>query len=314
MRADDDQNTGLPRNVAPSRFARAALLAALLLLVLPAVAFATTVDISGSSLIVDDGGPGTKVKPPKPPKPTPPGKAKEVNHISVSFHAASGSYFVSDTADIGTSDPLCVDLGATVTCPAAGITTIGVTSGKGNDSITVGSTPAPNVTLNGEDDDDLLVAADDVLGETLVGGRGNDLMFGGDGPDVFNGDRGFDTVSYADHVTGTGVVVTIGSAFNDGNAADAPGDSVLGSNERVVGSPGDDLLKGNGSANTLVGRLGDDRIKGKKGADILKGKGGIDVLLAKDGTRDVRINCGPGANALERAKRDKRLDPRPRSC
>jgi hypothetical protein len=28
----------------------------------------------------------------------------------------------------------------------------------------------------------------------------------------------------------------------------------------------------------------------------------------------VKINCGPGPKAREGAKRDKRLDPKPKSC
>jgi hypothetical protein len=46
----------------------------------------------------------------------------------------------------------------------------------------------------------------------------------------------------------------------------------------------------------------------------MKGKEGIDVIRAKDGTRDRRINCGPGPNGREFAKRDKRLDPKPKRC
>ena len=46
----------------------------------------------------------------------------------------------------------------------------------------------------------------------------------------------------------------------------------------------------------------------------MKGKGGIDVIQAKDGFTDRKINCGPGPNGAERAKRDKRLDPRAKSC
>jgi hypothetical protein len=32
------------------------------------------------------------------------------------------------------------------------------------------------------------------------------------------------------------------------------------------------------------------------------------------GPHDLRIKCGRGPNGLEGATRDKRLDPRPRSC
>ena len=306
----DSQTTRL--GLRRTRWLLAVVLAVFTGLAYTSPALATTVDIQGSSLLVDDGGAGTATAAAKPPK-TPPGQAKEVNLISVRFDTVPGNYAVTDTAaDITTTDPACADLGKTVTCPSAGITAISVTSGKGNDSITVGSTPAPTVTLNGEDGDDTLTGASDAAGENLIGDKGNDRMFGGAGPDIFAGGAGFDTVSYADHTAG--VVVTIGSLGNDGNASDAPGDSVDGTNEKVVGSPGDDFVKGNGGANVLAGKSGNDRLKGKKGPDKLKGGLDIDVLLAKDGTEDRKIKCGPGANSLERARWDRGLDPRPRSC
>jgi len=75
-----------------------------------------------------------------------------------------------------------------------------------------------------------------------------------------------------------------------------------------------DLLIGSPNNDVLVGLAGNDRLKGRSGADIFKGKDGIDILLAKDGGRDTRLNCGPGANSRERAKRDRGLDPRSKSC
>ena len=277
----------------------------------PALA-ATDVGIPGTVLTVDSGkGPdSTKAKGKGPKGP------KEANRISIAFDQATASYTVSDVVDVTTKDPACTDSGTTVTCLAAGITAVRASSGRGDDFIGVGALPALSVTLNGDDDNDTLVGADDATGEILNGGKGDDRMFGGAGPDVFNGDRGFDTVSYSDHAAG--VLVTIGSPFNDGNASDSGPtgalDSVTGTVERVKGTAFADVLKGDAGDNALIGAAGNDRLKGKKGRDRLKGKGGIDVLLAKDGTRDLGINCGPGNNRRERAKFDKRLDPKPKSC
>ncbi len=64
----------------------------------------------------------------------------------------------------------------------------------------------------------------------------------------------------------------------------------------------------------LAGGPDDDFLRGGAGHDVMKGKTGIDRINAHDGERDVKISCGPGPNRLEGAKRDKRLDPRPRSC
>lgn len=241
---------------------------------------------------------------------------KEANRISITFGSIPGSYTVADAVDVTTSDPACTDFGAAVTCPGAGVTSVFADSGRGNDSIAIGSLPASSVTLNGGDGNDTLIGSDDPRGELLGAGKGNDRMFGGAGPDRFIGDNGFDTVSYGDHRAG--VRVTIGSFFNDGNASDAGAngarDSVARSVERVKGTSANDVLKGSPGADVLIGRAGNDRLKGKKGRDVLKGKNGIDVLLAKDGTRDKAINCGKGRNKRERAKFDKRIDPRPKSC
>ena len=275
----------------------------------PAVA-ATDVAVQGTLLSVDSGKRADKAKGKGPKGP------KEANRIFIAFSPGTASYTVSDVVDVTTKDPACTDFGTTVSCLAAGITSVRASSGRGNDFIGVGALPATSVILNGGDGNDTLVGADDPTGEILNGGRGKDRMRGGTGPDVFNGGGGFDTVKYGDH--DAGVRVTIGSPFNDGNASDAgvtgARDTVSRSVERVKGTKFDDVLKGNGRNNVLIGRGGNDRLKGKKGRDVLRGNAGIDILLAKDGVRDRKINCGKGNNRRERAKFDKRLDPKPKSC
>jgi len=278
-----------------------------------APAFAVTdVDVQGALLAIDSGkgqGKGKGKGQAKGPK--------EANRISIAYEPVGGNFFVSDVVDVTTGDPLCVDLGNTVACAGLGITAVSASSGRGDDFIVAGDRgPQVAVTLDGGDGNDTLIGSDGPRTEVLIGGRGNDRMLGGAGPDVFIGGHGFDTVSYGDHAAG--VIVTIGSPLNDGNASDAGPtgalDTVGATVERVKGTPFDDVLKGDRGDNALIGAAGNDRLKGKKGRDRLKGKAGIDVLLAKDGTRDRGINCGPGKNRRERAKFDKGLDPRPKSC
>jgi Ca2+-binding RTX toxin-like protein len=122
----------------------------------------------------------------------------------------------------------------------------------------------------------------DSSSETLFGGPGNDAIFGQRGDDRLAGELGDDRVS-----GGNGGDVVRGDAGND----------LLG------GGPGDDLL---------TGGAGNDFLIGKSGMDVLLGKAGRDRLQAQDGGFDRAINCGPGKR--EGAKRDKRFDPRPRSC
>jgi hypothetical protein len=64
----------------------------------------------------------------------------------------------------------------------------------------------------------------------------------------------------------------------------------------------------------VAGGPDDDFLRGGTGPDVMKGKNGKDRINARDGERDLKISCGPGPKALEAAKRDKRLDPRPKSC
>lgn len=124
----------------------------------------------------------------------------------------------------------------------------------------------------------------DASGETIAGGPGNDRVFGQNGGDAIDGGPGDDLLS--------------GSNGND----------------TIIGGPDQDQLLGGADDDVLSGGPGNDRLVGKKGFDALNGKQGIDRLFAKDGGRDKKINCGAGSNKREGAKRDKKFDPRPKSC
>ena len=130
-------------------------------------------------------------------------------------------------------------------------------------------------------------------GDTLIGDRSAETLIGGDGNDLLAGQGGGDTLF--------GLLGDDLLSGGDGN------DTARGffGNDRVLGGPDNDRL---------VGGADNDFVRGKKGQDVMKGNTGIDSIGAKDGNRDVKINCGPGPGAQEWAKRDKRLDPRARSC
>jgi Ca2+-binding RTX toxin-like protein len=220
-------------------------------------------------------------------------------------------------------------------------------AGSGNDLLT-GSPLADN--LRGSSGKDMLdggFGADDISGgsntDTLVYpgrangvnvtvGAGNDndggpedqtgsrrdtvhgdieIVFGTDLSDVLVGDRTSETL-----------VAFGGDDFVAGNSGR---DTVLGftGNDLLVGQSGSDLLRGGPGADRQFGKSGNDRLaggpdddflRGGTGHDVMKGKNGIDRINARDSARDVKINCGPGPKRLEGAKRDRRLDPRPKSC
>jgi Ca2+-binding RTX toxin-like protein len=136
-------------------------------------------------------------------------------------------------------------------------------------------------------------AAGDVLTgiENVIGGGGDDIIFGdsannvltgGGGADRLVGQGGFDTADYSG--SGAGVMIQLNATAENPTAAgtglggDAEGDQ-LQLIERVVGSAFADTLLGSGLDDVLVGGAG---------ADILNGNGGRDT--AEYSTSSVGIN------------------------
>jgi Ca2+-binding RTX toxin-like protein len=154
----------------------------------------------------------------------------------------------------------------------------------------------------------------------FTGGLGSDIIFGGDGPDVFhegpvangtddlNGEGGIDLVDYS--LRTVGVVINHNNLFDDG----APGerDLVDQSVEDMFGSQAADTITANAVANVIRGFAGADTIRGGAGNDTLEGGSGIDTLHGEDGndtldtadnTPDV-MRCGAGADTLNRDLQD----------
>ncbi len=138
-----------------------------------------------------------------------------------------------------------------------------------------------------------------------------EVLFGTEQGDALVGDRSSETL--------------FGLGGDDSVVGNSGGDTLLGfdGNDLLIGESGGDLLRGGPGADRQFGKSGNDRLaggpdndflRGGTGHDVMKGKSGIDRINARDGERDVKISCGPGPKRLEGAKRDKRLDPRPRSC
>ena len=153
---------------------------------------------------------------------------------------------------------------------AGGIDTI--KGGAGNDYLAGGG---KNDRLEGEAGDD-----------TLEGGPGADTLDGG-----ANGIPG-DTISYAD--SAEAVRVNLGRATAEGG--DAEGDEITNV-ENILGSAGDDWLRGDTNDNVLTGWLGNDTlIGGGGGNDILRGGEGDDTLNGGEG--DDTLEGGAGADTI----------------
>lgn len=76
-------------------------------------------------------------------------------------------------------------------------------------------------------------------------------------------------------------------------------------------SPVPSILRAGRGDDRVTGGAGPERISGGRGADSVRGGAGDDTLDMRDGSRDVRIDCGPGQDT---AIIDRDKDPKPKGC
>lgn len=123
-------------------------------------------------------------------------------------------------------------------------------------------------------------------GNTILGGRGDDVIRGREANDVFFPHLGDDRVvggeGNADWVwfffRTKGLVANLSQGRARGEGRD-----VLNEVEAVSGSEEDDTIIGDASDNGLFGWGGGDTIRGRAGDDILDGDGGTDTLAGGPG-------------------------------
>ncbi len=186
-----------------------------------------------------------------------------------------------------------------------------IAGGSNSDTLTYpGRSSGVNVTVGSQNHND--GGPEDQTGNRRDNVHGDvENVFGTELGDVLIGDRSSETL--------------VGLGGDDFVVGGSGRDTLLGfdGNDLMVGESGGDLLRGGPGADREYGKSGGDRLaggpdgdflRGGTGHDVMKGKSGIDRINARDMDRDVKIKCGPGSNRREGAKRDKRLDPRPRSC
>lgn len=201
--------------------------------------------------------------------------------------------------------------------------------GLGNDKLHGGS---GNDNLDGGDDDDLLMgdglvyaafrhARLDLMGsyrhstvavsyenefgdDILVGGAGNDYLFGMAGADVLRGGTGndylvgdfFEVISIPvlrwDDVSETWIAdasthfeEAVSYHANDSLYGDEGDDYLIGlaGSDDLYGGSGNDVLVADGNPDEVQGRYGDDYLNGGEGNDLMFGSGGNDELLGGDG-------------------------------
>lgn len=177
-------------------------------------------------------------------------------------------------------------------------------------------TPGDDVLIGGAGDDKLygdtgfdfpgLFGGNDRLfggvgNDFIKGGSGDDFLNGGAGDDFIDGGTGVDWVSYADDF-GVNVDLSIVGAQQSTFGA---GQDTLINIENLLGSAGDDVLKGDGLGNLIEGGLGNDELHGGAGGDQLSGGfgddklfGGADSDFLEGGLGDDRLQGGGSTNIL----------------
>ncbi len=147
--------------------------------------------------------------------------------------------------------------------------------------------------LIGSDFNDGLFGNNEV--NVISAGDGNDLVHGFGGGDFLAGGDGLDTILFS--AAPTGVTVDLNAQVSaeafDAIAANGSGPTassggagqdVLSGFENVTGSAtGDDVIIGDGVANTILGQGGDDNLSGGGGDDIVRGGSGEDLITGGEG-------------------------------
>lgn len=203
--------------------------------------------------------------------------------------------FTAATAVLLMVAPALPRLGAAETCNGHEATIVGT---EGNDTLTGTDERDVIVALGGDDSVDAN-GGDDVVcdgpgRDGVRGGRGNDVVVVGDGEDALAGGRGPDTISFLDQVPSVKV-----DLFNHKSSTEGGETDRIRHFRHIIGSEGDDVLKGDRGDGVIVGRGGDDFIRGRRGNDRLFGKSGTDSyqggrgsdLCEKKSEDGARMSC-----------------------
>lgn len=185
----------------------------------------------------------------------------------------------------------------------------------GDDSITGGTGPDE---IDGGGGNDLLIGGDGA--DKLLGGAGNDRLIDSPLDSTFDGGRGFDTLDFSGSpmavaVSLEGLVYTNFTVTRDADgylwldeSLDGARDGVIQNIEELIGSAKNDFLVGNQLENYLRGGPGDDIISGAGSVntlpDYLFGDDGHDYLCAGDGNDELTGGAGADTFLFEESNND----------
>jgi Ca2+-binding RTX toxin-like protein len=220
----------------------------------------------------------------------------------VSYAKASAGVVVN--LDMGTGGPVGQDQDH-----ISGVFTL---VGSAFDDVLVGGADHAN-RINGGAGNDYISGTEATHLDLLSGDEGSDHISGEGGPDHISGGPGDDilqaelsldesseaTVDY--HAAAGPVHVDLASGVATGEGTD----SLVGFSN-ILGSPFDDVLQGDKTANTISGEAGSDSISGRGGADTLFGydldpdaSSALDMDTVVGGTGFDLVVGGPGDDTLD---------------
>jgi Ca2+-binding RTX toxin-like protein len=126
----------------------------------------------------------------------------EANTIHIGLTSDGRQYVIESVVPLEVGGEVCVHPEGReneLLCDAPQIASFEVSSGAGEDTVSVAPIVPEPVTLRGGPGGDLLIAgssADKLVGgegnDRLIGGAGADVLFGGPGVDLLSGEGGFD--------------------------------------------------------------------------------------------------------------------------
>ncbi len=170
----------------------------------------------------------------------------------------------------------------------------------GDDELNGGS---GNDLLAGGDGNDALIAgsgndalSDGAGNDQVIAAANNDMIVAGEGNDRYNGGSGIDGIDFSGATAGVSVNMSKHWAVGMGN-------DWLGSIENLIGSAFGDKITGDKRDNSIDGGAGNDVIRGLGGADKLIGGEGADIFVFTK--KDVAAGGVDVVKDLDAAEGDK---------
>ena len=139
--------------------------------------------------------------------------------------------------------------------------------------------------------------------DILLGGRGNDSLFGGEGDDIIDGGVDNDLI-----IDTEGNNILYGNQGNDTLITGRGEDILYGDrgSDRLIAGAGDDILFGGEGNDYLDGGNGHDSLVGNTGEDTLVGGAGNDTLIGSSSL--LRTTQAPESNSGDASLQDKEID------